>query len=342
MIPPSIVEWGIEFVVALQAIGDWLIFPMSLATFMGNTEFYLLLLPAIYWCIDRHLGIRVGVVLMLNSALFDLLKMTFHDPRPYWYDLRVRLIGSGESSFGLPSGHAQNAIVFWGLIAAYIQKWWFWLIAIFIAATVGLSRAFLGVHFPTDILGGWALGIIVLILILWLEAPFLRWFNRYSTGMRIAMVFVFSLVLVMTAQLVVAMVSSGWQLPNEWIINAQVADPDEAIGNLNIGSMMNAAGGLFGIAGGVIWLNARGAFDPGGPILKRFGRYLLGLVGVVVIWFGLGALIDSMVAHDSIVDFVLSYVIFGLVGLWVTALAPLIFMKIGWADRLPNRASKTT
>jgi len=100
----------------LQNLGDWLYLPMQFFTFMGYQEFYLLFIPIIYWCLEPKMGIRLGVGLMCSAALNGILKLTFHSPRPYWVDQRVRAL-STESSFGMPSGHAQNSVVFWGLLA---------------------------------------------------------------------------------------------------------------------------------------------------------------------------------------------------------------------------------
>ena len=102
---------------AAQGLGAWLIAPMQLFTFLGREEFYLLLLPILYWCVSATLGLRVGMILLLSAGLNDLLKMAFALPRPYWVDPTVRAL-SPETSFGIPSGHAQNAVAVWGVIAS--------------------------------------------------------------------------------------------------------------------------------------------------------------------------------------------------------------------------------
>src|SRR5262245_50822919 len=102
----SIWNYGIEIVLWLQGLGTWLAIPMQLISFFGDEEFFLLLLPIVFWSISAPLGMRIGLMLLLSVNLNYLLKLTFQQPRPYWYSLRVAALSS-EPTFGLPSGHAQ-------------------------------------------------------------------------------------------------------------------------------------------------------------------------------------------------------------------------------------------
>lgn len=93
----------------------------------------------------------------------DSLKMFFHGPRPYWYCTDV-IAYAKETSFGVPSGHAQIATGIWGVLAASLRKWWAWLIAILVILIIGISRIYLGVHFPHDVILGWLIGAFLLWL----------------------------------------------------------------------------------------------------------------------------------------------------------------------------------
>ena len=51
-----------------------------------------------------------------------------------------------------------------------------------------------------------------------------------------------------------------------------------------------SAGSFFGLAAGAAWIAARGGFQTSGPLEKRALRYVIGLIGILILWFGLGQL----------------------------------------------------
>lgn len=108
-----IIQAGIAFAMWFQGLWGWLEIPMKGFTFLGSEEFFLLGLPVLYWCVDARIGLRMGVVLLLNGVVNSVLKLAFFGPRPYWVNPQVKALVS-ETSFGVPSGHAQMAAGLWG------------------------------------------------------------------------------------------------------------------------------------------------------------------------------------------------------------------------------------
>lgn len=70
----NLLNAGIQFIHWLQSLGGWLTPIMKGFTFLGNEEFYLLIAPAILWCVDASLGMRVGLFLMINGMVNTALK----------------------------------------------------------------------------------------------------------------------------------------------------------------------------------------------------------------------------------------------------------------------------
>jgi hypothetical protein len=131
-------------------------------TWLGASAVLWSLLALYYWLVDPRFALRLGVVFAFSIVANQLLKAVVGSPRPYDLDEALssesaRRTGGGH---GFPSGHTQNAATFW-LAFAFRYGWlWLWGLALLIVVAVGISRMFLGVHMPVDVLGGFAFGAI--------------------------------------------------------------------------------------------------------------------------------------------------------------------------------------
>ncbi|MFN8475084.1 MAG: phosphatase PAP2 family protein [Anaerolineae bacterium] len=320
--------WGsqLDIVQGLQGLGGWLTAPMQLLTFMGRVEFYLLLLPILYWCVSTALGLRVGMILLLSASLNDLLKMAFAQPRPYWVDPSVRAL-SPETTFGAPSGHAQNAVAVWGVIASAIGTRLAWAAAIVLMILIGLSRVYLGAHFLSDVVVGWLIGALLLAAFLRWEKPVGLWFKGQSLGAQVLVALATSLALIAAAAALAAW-RGATPLPETWASNARAASGAD-IAPLGVQATLTTAGALFGLIVGWAWLDRRGGFSAGGVWQKRLGRLLVGMVGLAILWFGLGAVLPR---DTSLVADVLRYARYALIGAWVAGIAPYLFRRLRLAD----------
>jgi membrane-associated phospholipid phosphatase len=322
-------ETGIALILALQALGGWLEAPMKFFSFLGSEEFFLLVMPVLYWSVSAELGLRVGVTLLVTGALNDALKMTFHGPRPYWYDPAVQPYAA-ETSFGVPSGHAQIATGVWGMLAASLKRRWAWAVAVFVIFMIGFSRLYLGVHFLHDVLAGWLFGALILAALLGAWEPIATRVKTLPLSRQIGLAFGASLLLV-AASLIPYLSLQSWQIPQNWIANATAFWPEEPPHPVTLNSTLSTAGTLFGLLTGLAWLNTRGGFSARGTTTERVLRYALGVLGVGVLWFGLGAIFPR---GDELLPYILRFVRYSLVGLWVSAGAPWLFIKLKWARGL--------
>jgi membrane-associated phospholipid phosphatase len=325
----NIYQIGLSIVLWLQSLGAWLTPVMKFFTFLGSTEFYLVVAPALLWCVDAVLGIRLGMFLMINAMVNAAVKVIIHGPRPYWYSSEVKVLGSSESSFGAPSGHAQNSVVVWGTLAERMKTTAAWIIAIIIMFMIGISRIYLGLHFPHDVLLGWLLGAIMLWLLLHFEKPVVNWLKQRTPWMQVLVSFLSSLLMLLIV-IVARLTLGGWNVPAEWIANAHIAFPSEAaITPLSIDNFIIAAGAFFGLAAGWIWLSTVGGFITKGAWYKLILRYILGIIGVLILYLGISLLLPPAETFISLTG---RYVQFSLIGFWMSGFAPWLFIKLNLAS----------
>jgi membrane-associated phospholipid phosphatase len=323
----SIWSSGIVWNIFLQNLGSWLKTPMEFFSFLGNEYFFILLLPALYWCLEASIGVRVGFILLMSTSLNEAIKLAFHGPRPYWYSQAVQSY-STETSFGAPSGHSQIAASVWGMFPASLRKWWAWLVAVLIIFLIGVSRIYLGVHFLTDVVLGWVIGVLILWLVLVLWNPIATWLKKMHLGHQILVSFLSSLALILISSIPFFWLKiTNWQAPPTWASYAKEA--------ISLSGTITATGTFFGFFAGLAWFSHHGGFNPQGPVWKLIMRYFIGLIGVLVFYLGLKVLFGMVVPDsEALLPYIVRYIRYALVGAWVSAGAPWIFVKLKLADPL--------
>jgi undecaprenyl-diphosphatase len=114
------------------------------------------------WRRDRHphLAVALMLVILLGRGLSEVQKYVIARPRP---DIETHLVMVKTSSF--PSGHATSSMIFYVTLALALLPAGRWRrigvgCAILLALLIGLSRVMLGVHWPSDVIGGWSFGLL--------------------------------------------------------------------------------------------------------------------------------------------------------------------------------------
>lgn len=317
-----ILDFGVRLIVVLQGLGSWLELPMKFFSFLGTEDFFMVVLPALYWCVDSNLGIRVAVILMLSGSFNDVFKMALHGPRPYWYSTKVYALAT-ETSFGAPSGHAQNAAAVWGILAAGLRKWWAWLVAILLILLIGLSRLYLGVHFPHDVLFGLLIGGLLLWLVLRFWDPVVAWAKKKNLSQQIITAFLASLALFLLPLIpFVWLKVIHWQPPQEWAAYATQA--------ISLEGASTSAGTFFGLMAGLAWLVHKGGFRIKGLWWQLILRYLLGVAGVLIIRYGLKFIFPE---GETALALFFRYLRYTAIGFWVTGGAPWAFIRLKLAEK---------
>ncbi|WP_067463036.1 phosphatase PAP2 family protein [Actinomadura macra] len=296
---------------------------MHVMSYLGSAGFYIPLLVAVYWCVDPRLAARATVILSFSSVVNTVLKLMFHAPRPYWTDPGVTGRES-KVSFGMPSGHAQNAMAFWGFFATRTRRRLGWVAAVVVIVLIGVSRVYLGVHSTGQVLAGWAIGLVLLVAALGLEPMVVPWWTRRPVAVQMVLALAIALVGVGVAWGAVHSLQ-GWQWPDAWARAIQRSGGSTRPITLN--EVAAACGGLCGILAGVSLLSARGWFDPGGAPWRRLARLPVGVLGAVIL-YGL--------AHYGGSHPVQAFAVQTLAALWATVGAPEVFVRLGLARR-PTR-----
>ena len=288
----SVLQWGVDLIFAIQQIRSPLLDGVFRAiTFLGEEEAYLLLLPLLFWCIDWRMGARVGALFLLSTYINTGLKDLFQQPRPF--DLEPSVAVSYAEGYGLPSGHSQSAVVLWGGVAVWARRPWAWALAILLMLLIGFSRVYLGVHFPTDVLAGWAIGALLLCAyVAWQPAV-----ERSLAGLPLA------------AQLLV-----GALLPPLLLALHPVKDCTAAMAT------------LCGLGVGLPLMARYAPLPAAQSGRQRLARYLLGLAVTVVLYVGLKAVLPG---EESSLYLPFRFLRFTLLGLWTSLGAPWLFRVSG-------------
>lgn len=150
-------------VYALQGAASPALDGLMLAiTQLGSEQAYVALLVVTFVAVDAQRGRSLALTLLASFYLNQVLKGLFSTQRPFQIDPAV---GRSEAALatapgsGFPSGHAQGAATFWAMAAAYVRRGWFTALAAAVVLLVAVSRVYLGVHLPVDIVGGFAFGL---------------------------------------------------------------------------------------------------------------------------------------------------------------------------------------
>lgn len=320
-----IYNFGIQIIQALQSMSPALDGIMKFFSFLGTIDFYLLLIPFVYWVISASLGFRVLLLLIGTDFLTLSCKQLLHQPRPYWVG-DVKPIAT-ETSYGIPSSHASDSLAVWVYLAYCLKKIWLWVVSILVVLLIGMSRMYLGVHFPTDVLAGWLIGLVAIFLLVKGEAWLSPWLNRQSGARQIGIGFAVSMVFILAG----------------WLINLLIAafpDPpawaDYALKARGISHYLTLSGALFGTVAGYVLMRQRAAFETKGIWWQRLLRYILGMIVMLAIYLGLDVLFGMIAGDETTIGLVLRYIRYGSVTFWATFGAPWVFLKIKLAEHARN------
>jgi hypothetical protein len=218
----------------------------------------------------------------------------------------------------------------WPYLAFRLRKVWIWVAAIVLVLLISLSRLYLGVHFPHDVVSGWFFGALLLALYIWFERKLAPRLARAGlAGQLRAALYASAIVLVLTAVLFLAI--AGFADPPAWLAAVARLLPLEDLAlPRDPSGLVSDAGLILGMGMGLAFARRWAPFDAGGPMWKRAVRYVIGLIGVLLFWRGLALVFPG--GMDGL-GLLFRYIRYALTGLWAVFLAPWVFLKLGLARR---------
>lgn len=278
-------------------LGLGLRIPMTIVSLFASEAFVIAIIPVVYWCVNRKKGAELGLLVLASTFINLWLKQIFGWPRPF--DIIPSVGLASESSYGMPSGHSQLSVVFSAYIIQFLPKKWRPFMLIGFPLLIGFSRIYLGVHFLTDVLGGYLAGTIFFLLYKLGEPAIEKMLQKADLRVRVILAAAISFLMNLI-------------LPKETMIS---------------GAFLGAALGFTFAAHGL-------SFEENDKLKIKVSRYLVGLAttGIVYIVLKMASTpINSLLGNNQ--ENLLRFVRYTLVGGWVSFGVPFLFLKVGLAHR---------
>ena len=283
-------------------------------TRLGEETAFLVAALIVFWCVDKRKGYYVMAVGFAGTMANQFLKLLCRVPRPWVLDPNFTILEQAREAadgYSFPSGHSQSAVGTFGAIAATSKNKWVKGVCIALCVLVPLSRMYLGVHTPADVLVGAGMALALV----WLLR---RWIMEGDRGMLV-------LIPLLTAMAVgLLLYTTCWPFP------ADVDQENLASGVKNAYTLL---GCMLGIA--VVY-----------PVEKKYVRFstearwwaqilkvILGLAVVLLVKEGLRAPLDGIFGGHMAARMIRYFLV-------VLAAGILWPMSFGWFSRMGRKSSE--
>ena len=273
---------------------------IGLITRLGEETVGIVILCAIFWCINKRVAYRIGIAFFLSGLAVQGMKICFRIERPWIADPGLKPVPSAienATGYSFPSGHAQSAAALFGSLGVQIKQKPIKTLCFAAALLVAFSRVYLGVHTPLDVITSLLISLLIVLLTV-------KFFTFDTVRMKRELIISLTMILLASVVIVIALA-----LYSSAVIEQHyVAD------------CLKAAGAGVGFAAGMFIERVYIDFqEKTGNILWQIVKFILGFAGVLAIKEGLKLVIGTGLAADMIRYFIML--------VWITALFPLIIKR---------------
>ena len=158
-----------DFLYLLEGIRTpWLDAIVSALTHLGGELVFLIAALTVFWCADKRQGYYLLSVGFLGTLVNQFLKITCRIPRPWVRDPHFTIVESARAEatgYSFPSGHSTSSVGTFGVLATVGRNRWLRLTAASLCLLIPLTRLYLGVHTPADVLVGSAIPLFFIVLL---------------------------------------------------------------------------------------------------------------------------------------------------------------------------------
>ena len=169
-------DWEVALMQWIQSwLGDVGTVIASIFSEMGEQLVCVAVLGFLYWCWEKEYGKYVGLNVLVGITLNPMIKNIFLRRRPYFDNPGIKCLKPVErgadiydisaQGYSFPSGHSTNSVTLYTSLGLYKKNRILMILGVILPLLVGISRFCVGVHYPTDVVCGWALGLIVVFFV---------------------------------------------------------------------------------------------------------------------------------------------------------------------------------
>ncbi|MCF6335320.1 MAG: phosphatase PAP2 family protein [Spirochaetales bacterium] len=271
----------------------------ELVTMLGEKNILIAVIAWMFWNVDKKKGFILSFTLLFSLVLNTGIKIAFHRQRPF--ELLSEIAGKRvqtATGYSFPSGHTQGASTFYLTLALLFKKWWIYAAALSVSLLVAVSRLYLGVHWPVDVIGGLILGYTAAIVIYRILSAL------YDRTVSRDLFIVFSAIGIL-------LFLSGFLIINRIYFS----------GILVLTDLMKTAGIFTGVSVGFILEGKFVDFSVNSSFVRRALRFVVGITGTLSLVSGLKIIFPAVDAFH--------FFRYALIGLWITWLYPAAGKRIG-------------